>query len=236
MPDHKQIYKQKADAYERLVSREDCQGNLLSALREVMTLEGIDVVETGAGTGRLTSLLAPVVRHITAYDISPAMLTVARRKLRQSWLRNWKTGTADHRSLPAPDACADLVISGWSLCYLVDWNRDNWQDEVQKGLAEMERVCRPGGTVVIIETQGTGFETPHPPDHLAAYFDFLGQQGYQFTWFRTDYQFENPEEARELTAFFFGEELAAQFSGSRLPECTGLWWKRMESHLLLNFA
>ncbi len=227
MPDHKQIYKQKADAYERLVSREDYHGNLLRSIRKVTPLEGINVAETGAGTGRLTCLLAPFVHSITAYDISPAMLKVARRKLKQTGLRNWKTGVADHRSLPAGDASADLVLSGWSLCYLADWNQGNWQDEVCKGLAEMERVCKPGGTLIIIETQGTGFETPHPPDHLASYFEFLGKQGYQFTWFRTDYQFESTEEAHELTAFFFGEELAAQFSSNLLPECTGLWWKRM---------
>lgn len=225
MPDHKQIYKQKADAYERLVSREDYHGNLLRSIRKVIPLEGIDVVETGAGTGRLTCLLAPFVRSITAYDISPAMLKIARSKLKQTGRRNWKTGVADHRLLPAGDASADLVISGWSICYLVDWNQGNWQEEVCKGLAEMERICKPGGSVVIIETQGTGFETPHPPDHLSSYFNFLGNQGYQFTWLRTDYQFETPEEAHELTAFFFGEELAAQFSSTLLPECTGLWWK-----------
>lgn len=229
MPDHKLIYKQQAEAYERLISREDYQGNLLRAIAAVAPLPGIDVVETGAGTGRLACLLAPLVRRVAAYDVSAAMLRVARRKLKAAGHANWKTGVADHRALPEPDASADLVLSGWSLCYLADWNAEHWQAEVQRGLAEMQRVCRPGGHVVIIETQGTGFETPHPPPHLHAYFAYLQEEGFHFSWLRTDYQFASAAEARELTAFFFGEELAAQFDSPLLPECTGLWWQQREA-------
>ncbi len=226
MPDHKAIYDKEADNYERLVNREDYQGNILQAIRQVIDLEGINVIETGAGTGRLTCLLSPFVKSIAAYDISEAMLTVARKKLSEMGYKNWKTGVANHGSLPDPDNCADLVLSGWSICYLVDWGCSDWRIEVSKGLAEMERVIKPGGTVIVIETQGTGFESPHPPEHLLEYFDFLRDNGFEFTWFRTDYKFASPEEARELTAFFFGAELANQFSSTLLPECTGLWWKK----------
>ncbi len=225
MPDHKAIYNEQADNYERLVSREDHEGNILREICKGIAIEGIDVVETGAGTGRLTCLLAPFVRSISAYDISAAMLKVADEKLTSLDVKNWKTAVANHRSLPEPDGKADLAISGWSICYLVDWKCSDWRYEVIKGLAEMMRVIKPGGKVVIIETQGTGFETPHPPEHLLEYFDFLKEQGFTFSWFRTDYRFANKEEARELTTFFFGQELADQFDSEYLPECTGIWWK-----------
>jgi ubiquinone/menaquinone biosynthesis C-methylase UbiE len=229
MPDHKAIYNKEAENYERLVNREDFQGNILQAIRKVIAIEDIDVVETGAGTGRLTCLLDPDVKSIAAYDISEAMLKVAEQKLSEMGFHNWKTGVANHCSLPAPDRCADLAISGWSLCYLVDWGCEDWRIEVKKGLAEMERVLKPGGTTILIETQGTGFESPHPPEHLLEYFAFLKEKGFEFTWFRTDYQFESKEEASELTTFFFGEELAKQFSSSILPECTGIWWKKKQN-------
>jgi ubiquinone/menaquinone biosynthesis C-methylase UbiE len=166
------------------------------------------------------------VKTIAAYDISEAMLKVAKQKLTKTRYKNWKIGVTNHRSLPDPDNSADLVLSGWSICYLVDWTCSDWRTEVSKGLAEMERVIKPGGTIIIIETQGTGFESPHPPERLVEYFDFLKEYGFEFTWFRTDYQFASKEEARELTTFFFGEELTAQFSTIMLPECTGLWWKK----------
>jgi ubiquinone/menaquinone biosynthesis C-methylase UbiE len=226
MPDHKSIYNKEADNYERLVSREDYQGHILESIRKVISIEGLDVVEMGAGTGRLTCMLAPFAKSIVAYDSAAAMLEVASQRLSNMGLKNWRTEVADHRSLPAQDNVADLAISGWSICYLVDWNRKDWQTELDKGLCEMERVVKPGGTMIIIETQGTGFETPHPPKHLLEYFPYLEKRGFSGTWFRTDYQFANKEEAHELTSFFFGEELAKQFSSEYLPECTGLWWKK----------
>lgn len=226
MPDHKSIYNQEADNYERLISREDYEGNILKAIRKVTPFEGIDVIDMGAGTGRLTCLLAPYARSIVAYDNASAMLEVAEARLSDMGLTNWQTGVADHRSLPASDASVDLAISGWSICYLVDWNREDWKTELDKGLKEMERVVKPGGTMIIIETQGTGFKAPHPPDHLLEYFAYLDELGFTYSWFRTDYKFADKGEARKLTAFFFGEELANQFSSELLPECTGLWWKK----------
>ena len=50
----KEIYASRARDYERLVAREDYQGNILKALQDIRALAGLDVVELGAGTGRLT--------------------------------------------------------------------------------------------------------------------------------------------------------------------------------------
>ncbi|RAP21073.1 hypothetical protein C2W64_03656 [Brevibacillus laterosporus] len=33
-------------------------------------------------------------------------------------------------------------------------------------MSEIKRVLRPGGTAIIFETMGTGYETPHPPAFL----------------------------------------------------------------------
>ena len=224
MPDHEKIYQKEADQYEYLVACEDFQGNLLPAIRQVFPPAGKDVVELGAGTGRLTCLLAPLVRSMRAYDVSQAMLDVAIRKLNDLGLTNWQAATADHRQLPAASQSADLAISGWSICYLVDWNRGGWVTQIEKALGEMRRVLRPGGTLIIIETLGTGFESPHPPDHLVEYYQYLASQGFQSTWLRTDYRFPSEKEARRMAGFFFGSALADTVHGPTIPECTGLWW------------
>ncbi len=228
MPDHRQVYQSESEKYERLIAREDKFGNILKAIQEIIYLGSSDVVETGAGTGRLTCLLAPHVRSLRAYDISPAMLEVARQKLDEIGLQQVVLGTADHRCLPVADQSADLVISGWSVCYLVDWDLQGWQAEVEKALLEFSRILRPNGVIMLLETLGTGYKSPHPPDHLVDYYAFLRSHGFSRKWIRTDYRFDSVEEAVELSIFFFGEGLAKQVqaAGSRiLPECTGIWWK-----------
>ncbi len=89
-------------------------------------------------------------------------------------------------------------------------------------------MLRPGGTIIILETLGTGYETPHSPDSLMAYYAFLEEEeGFSSTWIRTDYQFESLTEAEALTRFFFGESMADKVISEDpviLPECTGIWW------------
>jgi len=229
MPDHPEIYRSQAAQYDTLVSREDYQNHILPALRQILPLDGLEVVEFGAGTGRLTRLLAPVVRFIHAFDISPHMLEVAGARLEQNGQHNWRTQVSDHRRIPMAEGAGDLAISGWSVCYVVVDHPDTWQKEVAKALDEMRRVVRPGGALILLETLGTGVELPEPPAHLLAYYAYLEGHGFRRTWIRTDYRFESRDEAEELARFFFGEAIVEKIredgQGVVLPECTGIWWR-----------
>jgi ubiquinone/menaquinone biosynthesis C-methylase UbiE len=141
---------------------------------------------------------------------------------------NWQLRVADHSHLPVADGTADLALAGWSLCYAALDHPDRWRETVAQALGEMGRVLHPGGTCLIIETLGTGFEMPHPPEVLKDYLDYLTEAGFQSDWIRTDYRFESLAEAERLIRFFFGDELAAQTVREHwqiVPECTGLWWK-----------
>lgn len=232
MPTEKEVYESHADQYERLIQREDYQGNILSAIESYCPLDGIDVVELGAGTGRLTHLLAPHVKSIKAFDASVHMLEVAEKSLHKMGLTNWQTEVADHRRIPVSDSSADLVISGWSFCYLAVWGGEAWKSALEDGLREIERILRPNGMILIIESLGTGTERPRPPEHLGAYFDWLTEAGFERGWTRTDYRFESLEQAVELSTFFFGEEMGQKVRENHwqiLPECTGVWWKRVQS-------
>jgi len=230
MPDQREIYNRHAKEYERLVLREDYQGNIIRALAEIHPLEGRSVVELGAGTGRLTRMLAPLVSDIWMFDISAHMLEVAASALERMGARNWGMAVADHRKLPLADEVADLVISGWSVSYLAVWGGGEWRKEVREALREMERVLRRGGMIVLLETLGTGHEQPEAPEKLKGYYEYLGREGFSRRWIRTDFEFESLAEAKQLTGFFFGQEMATRVEKEkwvRLPECTGIWWKRM---------
>lgn len=229
MRKHNEIYQSDAERYDALVMREDYQQHILPAINQICPLDGRDVVESGAGTGRLTLMLASRVHSIRAYDTSRHMLKIAQMKAEQQGISNVEFGTADHRSLPAADQSADLVLSGWSVCYLMDQEPVHWQEEVTRALDEMSRILKPGGILMLLETLGTGFEIPTPPEHMVKYLAFLEENGFHRNWIRTDYQFESVAEAVELTEFFFGSEVSGRFKEGNpltLPECTGLWWRQ----------
>ncbi len=231
MPDHfETIYAQHADQYEALIQREDYQGNILKCLEGIRPLSGMDVVEWGAGTGRLTVMLALLVKSLRAYDGSQHMLDVAISKLKALDLANWQAEVADNRNVPAAAQSADVAIEGWSFGHFAGWYPDRWRAEMSKALGEMQRVLRPSGTMILLETLGTGRETPLAPSAgLAELYLWLeDEQGFQNTSIRTDYQFASLEEAEQLTRFFFGDELADEVVRKNwviLPECTGVWWK-----------
>lgn len=231
MRDHFQvIYASKAAQYDAMVSREDYEGNILPALENIRPLAGLDVVEMGAGTGRLTRLLSPKVKSIRAFDASQHMLDTAHSTLEAIGTQNWTLLRADNRSLPADDNSADLAVAGWNFGHSTGWYVDYWMDVIGQFINEMQRVLRPRGTAIILETLGTGSEKPEAPSRkLKDYYEWLEQEkGFEYTWIRTDYRFNSVEEADHLTRFFFGDDLANRIVREKMlivPECTGIWWK-----------
>lgn len=225
MPNHEQIYKTQAKQYDLMISR---QPSLLAVIEEITPIKGQDVIDLGAGSGRLTSVLAPHAKSILALDASAAMLEVNAQQLTQDGLSNWKTSVADHRNIPADDNSADVIVAGWTVCYLTSSEVPNNELNLEKIILEMKRVLRPGGTIVIMETMGTGYETPHPPEFLTQYYSLLeSKYGFSHKWIRLDYRFADLEEAERLARFFFGDELADKVVVEKLvilPECAGIWW------------
>src|SRR5687767_6372945 len=152
MPDNKTVYAHHGNEYEALIAREDYQGNILTALQNITSLEKRVVLDLGAGTGRLASMLVPLVSRVHAFDIAPDMLRVCHEKLLESGFSNWQAYIADHRQLPVKDHSTDLIVSGWSVSYLAVWNPDSWRAELEKAFEEMKRVLKGGGTIVLFES------------------------------------------------------------------------------------
>lgn len=227
----RKIYQSDGDRYEALISHEDYKGNIIQALEKIVNPDGLDILDLGAGTGRLAVMLAPRARSIRAFDVSEEMLRVCRRRLEAGGLSNWMVKVADHRHLPVEDGAADLVVSGWSVSYLAVWNPGTWRNELEKWMGEMKRVLRQGGHIVLFESLGTGNELPIKLEHLREYYSWLDEAGFHNKWFPTDYKFDSIEEAAELARFFFGDELGDKVEANSwviLPECTGVWWRQME--------
>lgn len=225
MPDHTSIYKEKVKQYERMISK---QPSLLKVIQEITAINEKDIIELGAGTGRLTCILAPYAKSILALDSSPEMLGILDKKLKKENVVNYKTTVADHRNIPANKESADIIIAGWSICYLGSSNIDDYVGNIDKIMEESMRVLRANGTIIFFETMGTGTETPNPPEFLKDYYSILEHKyGFSHKWIRLDYHFDNIHQADELTRFFFGDELADKVVKEQiitLPECAGVWW------------
>jgi len=102
------------------------------------------VLDVCCGTGDLArALLARQGRRVIACDFSPPMLARARSKLAGA-LRAGRAAVieADALRLPLADGSVDAAASAFGLRNLEDPAR---------GLAEMVRVVRPGGRVVVLE-------------------------------------------------------------------------------------
>ena len=99
-----------------------------------------DVLEVAIGTGLNLRLYAADVQ-LTGIEWSPAMLDVARRRARDL-NRPIDLHEGDAQALPFPDASFDTVVCTLSLCAIPD---------DRAAVAEMTRVLRPGGLLLLLD-------------------------------------------------------------------------------------
>ena len=229
MPDMKEIFKNKADEYDLLVSCEDYNNNLLKTIIEkIEKPEEKTLVDFGTGTGRVARTFAPYFKHVYAFDASETMINKAVSISKEKGIKNISYYTGDHRKAPLEDKIADVIIEGWSFCCIRAWN-ENWKTEIEKTFKEVTRIIKENGQCFLIETLGTmtnGIDPPKLLEELYTYFEKV--ENFRKTVINTDYRFESVEEAARLCAFFFGDEIGSKILQNRLkiiPEYTGIWEK-----------
>jgi SAM-dependent methyltransferase len=100
------------------------------------------VLDVACGPGIVVCAFARTVRHATGIDVTPAMLERARALQAARGLANisWRQG--DVLPLPYADAAFSIVISRFAFHHFL---------EPGQVLGEMRRVCRPGGTVMVVD-------------------------------------------------------------------------------------
>lgn len=101
------------------------------------------LLDLGCGGGHVSYHAAPLVKEVTACDISQKMLDAVQQTAIEKSLHNIKTQKASAESLPFSDQQFDWVISRFS--------SHHWHDLAQ-GISEIKRVLKADGTAVIIDT------------------------------------------------------------------------------------
>lgn len=232
MQDHfVNIYTHHAQEYHRLITPEDVDHNLLPALERITSFQGKRILDLGSGTGRLPLLVGQRARQMLCLDLHGDMLR-ENRVQRSQHQGEWHLMQGDMRMLPLPTAWADVATAGWAIGHFTNWYAAEWQLQIGRVLREMQRVVRPGGALIIIETLTTGSLSPAPPnERLARYYDWLENDwGFSRQEISTDYQFSSAEEAAGYIEFFFPAlaQKVRENNWARLPEWTGVWGKQNE--------
>jgi RNA polymerase sigma factor (sigma-70 family) len=100
------------------------------------------VLDVGTGTGYLAGMMAPLVEKVIGVDCSPAMLTRAGEKMAQAGYQHisFREGMAEQ--LPLATGSVDVAMCHMLMHHVVS---------PRTALAELRRVVRPDGYVVIID-------------------------------------------------------------------------------------
>jgi demethylmenaquinone methyltransferase/2-methoxy-6-polyprenyl-1,4-benzoquinol methylase len=120
---------------------------------------GLRALDVCCGTGDLTKALARGGADTIGLDFSEAMLEVAAGGPGANG-KVMRFVRADAQRLPFADGSFDIVTVGYGLRNLASW---------EAGLAEMRRVARPGGRLLVLD-----FGKPDDPLWRGFYFGYLG--------------------------------------------------------------
>jgi SAM-dependent methyltransferase len=133
------LYRKEPALYHRLVSAEALNPLMIDWLPTDVG-RGIEI---GAGTGRLTVPLSQRCQSLLAIEPAPAARELLRDELGRASASNVEVLDGSFDALPAGDSDADLVVACSSFTPHPTHGGEN-------GLAEMKRVARQGGLIVIV--------------------------------------------------------------------------------------
>ena len=136
-----EFFSSSAGQWDRL--RDDLFGERfhLSALTAFADPEWT-VGDFGCGTGQMTAALAPFVSRVIAVDGSAAMLQAAKKRLQG--LENVELRRGDLEALPVDNSRLDAATLVLVLHHLA---------EPERALAEVFRVLKPGGQLLVVDMQ-----------------------------------------------------------------------------------
>ena len=97
------------------------------------------VLDMACGSGLMAVRIAPQVRHLTAIDISPKMIAIARDRARAAGVGNIDLAVTSVEDFAAPPASFDVVLA-MSILHLLD--------DPQGAIAKAFTLLKPGGVFI----------------------------------------------------------------------------------------
>jgi len=138
-PHESLIYGELSHLYDMTFGRV-FYGRIVRVIQDLKIPRGAEVLELGVGTG-LTLDAYPPDCHVTGVDLAEDMLAKARERVERSAWSHVTLRQADAMNLDFPDNSFDYVMAFHVVSVVPD---------ARRMMAEMRRVCRPGGTITVI--------------------------------------------------------------------------------------
>ncbi len=208
------LYRLEPELYGRLTAGERIHPGILEWIPQRVGR----AVEVGCGWGRLTLELAHRCEELAGIEPAPPLRERLRKRLQEECQGHCSVSGGFLNDIPLPDAWADVSFT----CSAFSCDPIHGGDP---GLAELERVTRTGGMVVLI----------WPPRKRS----WLEERGFKFVSFpgKMGVEFTSAEEAVELAEIFYPDAAPKVAElGSRIVPCdllgiTGpksLAWRKVE--------
>lgn len=125
------------------------------------------LLDLGCGPGIVTAAMAPDVREVVAYDLTPEMLDKARKRCEEAGLKNVRFELGRGERLPFEEESFDRVVTRLTIHHFLDPRRV---------MDEAVRVTRRGGKAVVADvvssendeeaTLHNALETLRDPTHM----------------------------------------------------------------------
>lgn len=113
---------------------------IATVIRALNIPPGAKVLELGVGTGLALSVY-PRHCQVTGVDLAPDMLEHAQERIARNGWRNIQVMEGDAMDLKLPDDSFDYVTAFHVVSVVPD---------ARRMMAEVQRVCKPNGTIVVI--------------------------------------------------------------------------------------
>lgn len=134
-------FTRQADAYARMTQTTDERG-----LRRLVEVAGVTaeerVLDVACGPGFFTAALAAVAREVVGLDATEALLDIARAGAAERQLANMSFRQGEAERMPLENDAFDLTTCRAAFHHF---------PEPARVLAEMKRVVRPGGRILIAD-------------------------------------------------------------------------------------
>ena len=147
------------------------------------------VLDIGAGDGFTAERLTRTGRKIIAVEPASGMIDRSRPL---TWVR------ADAESLPFRSGSVDGAYATWAYFFSRGW-------DPTPGIAELHRIVRAGGPLVIAENLGGDAFCALAPSDITADTEFWATKGFTLDVVETEFSFESSEDALRLLTFYFGD-------------------------------